>query len=580
MMDSARDLSQAKDIADGLAFPLLGPDIGGFAHVGPIWFYFLAIPALTGSLIVMAIWIGFFSSLKIVLAYHLGNKLLGNKFGILFASMLFLPGWQSIDNMVLMHTNVVQALTMAFLFIFHQCLSEGKSQNIKWLLLILSLAIHAHPSTIILTAFIVYLVFKKWNDLKIYDLLLGVILFLLPFVPYLYDQISNGFLDFQRLSNKAASSEKLNPLQRLPNFIISLFYYGPLQIRNFICEWNVIIGNSVFAIYIITCITSVAGYIKYIIKSKQNLIHFIWGSVVFILLCLMVLVLRSFIPFYMMLVLAPFILGGIAFGIFQIMVKKKLITIQLYCLILFFINIFPMLALTKQANNQQFVLPNVSNIEIPAKFNKFDLTKSLDGISIINTTHIQNLLCDDIYVHGPFSIVLDYTSAIPVSFSCPQQNISLSGTQNSAEKHVFIMHKSFWDSTDIKPEGWLYPGLGFTTEFTNHSHSNAWQLAPFDAYKHPQRKGIEKKSKSIFEYTFSTHANSIIAMTNTLPFYISMNIESIEINNGELQPIKLINNTGNWLYQCENCLDQRKINWNIKISSEEKYAIDINEIYQ
>jgi len=336
MMDSARDISQAIDIAKGENYPLLGPDIGGFAHVGPIWFYFLAIPALTGSLSFISLWVGFFSSLKFILAYNFGEKVYNKRFAWLMVCALCLPGWQSIDNMVLMHTNVVITLTLAFLLCFYNCMIIESLRNFKWLLLIYSLAIHAHPSTLILGVFIVYLLVKKWKKLNFNDLFLAALLFILPFIPYIYDQINSGFPDWQRVNSRLSEDKTRTIIQRLSNFIFSLFYFGPLQIRNFIAMWNQLAGNLVFVIYGLSLFFGIIGTLKYVIGKYSNIYLVIKFLSVFIVLCILLLLLRSFIPFYMMLVLVPFMSIIIAFGLFQLFNQVKKVyfcrfTNFLYC---------------------------------------------------------------------------------------------------------------------------------------------------------------------------------------------------------------------------------------------------------
>jgi len=578
MMDSARDISQAKDIADGINFPLLGPDIGGFAHIGPVWFYFLAIPALSGSLLVLSLWVGLFSSLKIILAYWLGDKLMGNKFAWLWVCALFLPGWQSIDNMVLVHTNMVITLTLAFLLLFYTCINNNNLKNFKWLLLVLSLAIHAHPSTVILGVFVLYFVIKKWKNINIKLISVGTIFFIVPFIPYIFDQMNNGFLDWTRIVTKVHVDNPYNIFQRLPNFIISLFYYGPLQIRNFIAMWSQIVGNVVFGFYLITLLFGVLGIVKFSLNNRSNFTFVIKALMVFLALCLMLLSLRSFIPFYMMLVLVPFMSFILAFGLKQFLHRLKKEYLFIMIVVFFILNLLPLIALTIQAQNKQFSLPNLSNIELPSGFSEIDLSNSLDGISVLNSKYLSPLLCNDIYVHGPFSIVLDYNSAIPVSFTCPEQNIKLSGKQSTAENHVFIMHKSFWDVTTIQPENWLYQSLGTTHKFINHSKSDHWNLAPFDAYTHPQRKGIVKGPKTIYEFNFQAHSNSAIVITNTLPFYMYMRVESVEIVDKRYTARKIMKNLGNWMYQCINCKEGIDIEWKIKVTTEEKNSIDINEL--
>jgi len=577
MMDSARDIFQAMSIVDGSNFPLIGPDIGGFAHVGPIWYYFLAIPVASGSLVVVALWIGFFASLKIFFAYQLGRNILGNDFALLWVTALLLIGWQSITSFFLIHTNVVQTLSLLYLLLLYNFISSNNPKYFIWLLFSLSLAIHAHPSTLILAIFLPFVILKKWEYLNFKVLFIALLLFILPFTPYIYEQITNGFADFYRMANQSDINNQLNIWQRLPNFIVSIFYYGPLQIRNFIYSLNPLLGNLIFALYILILLVSVLGLLLFSLQKKGNGFILFKLIVIFLILCLLVLGLRSFIPFYMMLVLTPFTSGLIALGLWSIVKRVKTSYLIVFAWVIFIINLIPTLTLTLQYQQNQFSIPSSSKIENHVGFSIPDSSFTMDGISVINAKSLQETLCKNVYIHGPFSIVLDYTSAVPLSFYCPQQQIKFGGAPVTNKNHIFIMHQSFWNKISIKPEGYIYQALSFTHNFINHSQSNYWNLAQFDDYIHPQRINIKKNPKAQFYYDFTTKGDSVIVITNLLPTYVTVQLDSIIIVN-ENQPSLLINNIGNWMYQCNDCNANELIQWQITITSDENNVIDINEL--
>ncbi|MCF6301525.1 MAG: hypothetical protein L3J52_10485, partial [Proteobacteria bacterium] len=161
-LDSARDIQRALDIAKAMSFPLVGPDIGGFFHAGPIWFYFLSVPALSGSLVVVSLWVGFFASLKFVFAYLLGKELIDRKFGLLWSICLLLPDWKTIDQFVIRHTNVVETLCLLLLLFLLRYYQKGHGKYLLLSVLILSLAVHAHPSTLILAILFIPGLFKHF----------------------------------------------------------------------------------------------------------------------------------------------------------------------------------------------------------------------------------------------------------------------------------------------------------------------------------------------------------------------------------------------------------------------------------
>jgi hypothetical protein len=152
ILDTARDLHEAAGIVAGDHWPLRGPVINAMAHLGPVWFYLLAVPlALTGSIAATLLFAGLLGALKFPLAYALGRKLGGNALGLAFAMALALPGWNSIALLLVSHTNLVETMMLATMFPLLALARGGAS---RWWIaygLLQTLALHAHPATVICT---------------------------------------------------------------------------------------------------------------------------------------------------------------------------------------------------------------------------------------------------------------------------------------------------------------------------------------------------------------------------------------------------------------------------------------------
>src|SRR5215471_18013631 len=95
-LDFARDVGVAYGIATGQRWPLQGPALDENLHLGPVWYYLLAVPLrLTHSWLVTVLVVALIASLKFPLAYALGSRLVDPLFGVLWALLLALPGWNS-----------------------------------------------------------------------------------------------------------------------------------------------------------------------------------------------------------------------------------------------------------------------------------------------------------------------------------------------------------------------------------------------------------------------------------------------------------------------------------------------------
>src|SRR5512140_855961 len=91
--DSARDMAEAYAIRTGAAIPLHGPILAASIHLGPLWFYLLAVPMrLFDSWLAVGIFVALLCSLQFPLAYATGRRLVDRRFGLLWCALLALPG--------------------------------------------------------------------------------------------------------------------------------------------------------------------------------------------------------------------------------------------------------------------------------------------------------------------------------------------------------------------------------------------------------------------------------------------------------------------------------------------------------
>ncbi len=146
-LDSARDLYRAKQIVNGEQIVLQGPILAGSLHLGPIWFYWLALPAVFGSKIAIILWIGLTASLQFLFAYLFAVRLINRYFAILLIAVMTLPGWSSFEQITFSHTNMVQSAVFAFLFVLLKLWQDKRGGDLKWLALAYAIALHAHPTT-------------------------------------------------------------------------------------------------------------------------------------------------------------------------------------------------------------------------------------------------------------------------------------------------------------------------------------------------------------------------------------------------------------------------------------------------
>jgi len=199
VVDTARDVYNAWQIASGRHFPLEGPYVGAVFHGGPVWFYLLAVPlVITPAWIVMNLWVGLLTGLKYALAYACGTRLVNRQFGLAWACLLALPDWTSFNYLIFSHTNLVQTMLLLSFY----SLVRWQQGSARWFLVLclaLGLGIHAHPTVYAAGLIALPLVVRSlWRkQLSVWLLLGGGLVFILPLIPYLVSQQMQQWPDLQ-----------------------------------------------------------------------------------------------------------------------------------------------------------------------------------------------------------------------------------------------------------------------------------------------------------------------------------------------------------------------------------------------
>jgi hypothetical protein len=196
ILDTARDLVAAQRLLDAGEWPLRGPVINAMAYLGPAWFYLVAaLLALARSVAGTLLLVGVLASLKFPLAYVLGARWRGPRYGLLFALALALPGWNLAQQVLVTHWNLVEAAVIAAALPLLALARGGTPRH--WLAygLLQSLALHAHPATIVLALALPFVARRRrsfWRT-DLGSVAGGIALALLPFVPMLVAEARDGW---------------------------------------------------------------------------------------------------------------------------------------------------------------------------------------------------------------------------------------------------------------------------------------------------------------------------------------------------------------------------------------------------
>lgn len=310
-VDTWRDLFHAYLIASGEAYPTIGPVIGGIAHLGPIWFYLLAVPFAVGGVPAALGTIGFLAALKYPLGYLVGRRFLGRPVAIAMLPALAMPGWFQFDILWLTHTSVVVTL------LFGLVLAADRYRQGPGLLraaivgLLAGLAFHAHPTTLLLVALATIWALGGTFPLRTRALhatvAAGAGLALL--LPQVIGLVSGTNEDVRTVG--AFLSSGLHPvLERLPPLLGGIAWVGPGIVIDFWLApepWSPVLRF----LHGLALALAVAGLVREVAGGRHTVIILLG---ILALHSMFVLALREMTPFWMVQAHAPIVAFLLAIG--------------------------------------------------------------------------------------------------------------------------------------------------------------------------------------------------------------------------------------------------------------------------
>lgn len=196
--DWARDLAATPDLLAGDPLPLRGPLLADTAHLGPVWFWLLAIPVALGlGFLGTTLFVAALATLKVLLAWRVGARLGGQPLAMAFAATMLLPGWGLLYTFSLTHTVMLETLVLASALPLINLWQGGKPGQWAWFGLWAGLAMHAHPVALLLAAPALAVAVRRragWRaDLP--AVCVGLLLSVLPLLPVLVAEVRDGFPD-------------------------------------------------------------------------------------------------------------------------------------------------------------------------------------------------------------------------------------------------------------------------------------------------------------------------------------------------------------------------------------------------
>ncbi|AKS43002.1 GtrA family protein [Wenzhouxiangella marina] len=195
-LDLARDLATSFDMLEQGRPLLIGPQLAGVFNLGPAWYYLLAaFQSLGLGVAGIMVGLGLLAAPRFYLAYRAGQAWDGRRTGLLWAALLLLPGWHGFEQIFITHPILTSTLLAATALCGIRYALAGRAGDLWLMALAYSLALHAHPSSLVVVLLPIGLGLLGWrrhrSELRV--LALAVLLAALPFLPYFIHQQLEGW---------------------------------------------------------------------------------------------------------------------------------------------------------------------------------------------------------------------------------------------------------------------------------------------------------------------------------------------------------------------------------------------------
>lgn len=297
--DPGRDVAVAYSIVHDGARPLLGPLIAGSAHLGPLWYYLLALPmTVSPTWLAAAMAAVVVGALQFPLAYAAGKRIGDRSLGLLWVAALAMPGFASFESVGFASTNAVRTAVIATLY----CVLRARdTPHSGWWFaagLAASCATHAHPSCawiaiiVFLRALLSPAVVTTILRERVNAVLAALAGFALPFVPALF--AAGSLLDASR--QVASANIDVANLARVPALLWSVAWTGPHAIMEAVfATANTLSGN----VATVVALLGIAGALRGLVAALGRDSAARWGLLMLLAAASFVAFVRPVTPVYM-----------------------------------------------------------------------------------------------------------------------------------------------------------------------------------------------------------------------------------------------------------------------------------------
>ena len=567
VVDTARDVYNAWQIASAAHFPLEGPHVGAVFHGGPVWFYVLAIPLVfTPSWIVMSLWVGLLTGMKYALAYACGARLASRDFGLLWACLLALPDWTSVNYLIFSHTNLVQTMLLLSFYSLVRW-QQGSDHWFLVLCLALGLGIHAHPTVYAAGLLALPFVFKAlWRRQLSGSLLLGgALVFALPLVPYLISQSLQQWPDLQSGAGYFQSQPLWMNLLGFFHVMQGALLDGPVVALRHVLglqgAWFLLAAVVVGVI-----LAGGLGLALYTTIRRDRGRVGLWLLASTLVCIASVALIRDVTPFYQTFVIYPPFYGLVAWGWYRGMEGSKwqpwlLVPVSVVSLCGFF------LATLQMGREGALQIPQASLMNVQThQVGEFTDTIYYPGWG---RQQLSAFICGEdrpLTFHGFASLILEQSYALEARMRCDTKAVYMGG--QGAGRHYLGVSRRDADKLGLKT-GLPLGSMDLFKVEQVIAPGEPMQIPRGDIY--PPRPYIRNDQQET-TFQFEATTKEVLAITNLYHYWMPYSF-TVRLNGRLADPV--FKSMVNAYYACTGCTPGAVQHWSVTITAPKPDLVEV-----
>jgi hypothetical protein len=457
--DTNRDIFFAQQIASGHSFPLTGPAINSMLHLGPLWYYLMALPLLVVSnAAAVTAFMAAISALQFPLAYALGRRFGSAREGILFALALALPGWMTITLASMTHTIAVVPSLLLGVFAVLAYRERPDAKRAALIGLASAFMMTAHPTLVLIAgALIVWASMRtpSWALRFAHGaLVLGLVV--LAIVPVLYAQWHDGFTDVATAQKYTEAEWSVPSLIKAAKLLYAILYFGPQYDARFLLELPHRIAHPLMLIYELVLIAACAGLAMRLVADpgKRRLIA--WLSALLIAQSVFICAIRDGMPPWMIYAEWPLIAALVALGLEALCARgramRAIVAAGLLVTTLWTLDVYARLAKAPLDHLEIAQSPGKRGAMDVREYEKAQYAFRLARIPFRQLFAIGKPLCTPVALYGHYAYFVDYTFAVSAWAECGNaDNVQYGGMPEPGRRPLLGLHKSAWTRIGMQP---------------------------------------------------------------------------------------------------------------------------------